>query len=200
MIKSTYDRVHPSLYAAAFCIFLLVPVQVSAHEKGNALHKVRLNVNTSDTALETNEPSGCMGKVSRPNMAEAGCVRFAEGLSDSVEFMLTPSKICKPADSQSPVVHWSLDGVQLANVNGLKPSSWPAINDSLDPRAIRDFETDPSTGWIIDIDGPGSSIKIENKNISATSYYVWYRVRASCEGTSVPSIYLDPRMDNEGTR
>jgi hypothetical protein len=181
-------------FCKTLCLVLtlvLSPALAVAHGGGGG-KPVNLEVNSAGDALETKTASGCTGKPNRPSFVEPGCVRFEAGLSDTVTFKLTGNPNCDGSKK------WKLDGVQLANVNGVKPDPWPDVVTDLDARAVRDFNVNPNTGWV-NLSATGSTIDVTNRNISATGYHVWYRVRAVCDETAVEPIYLDPRFDNEGT-
>lgn len=185
--------VHSFFVVMVVIAWLCAPMQVIAHSAGPG-KPVNLAVNAAGDALETSTPSQCTGNPARPTFVEPGCLRFDAGSSDTVTFNLIGPPNC---NTTGPAVQWELDGVQLANVNGDKPAPWPALITDLDPKAIRDFNADPNTGWV-DFNSLGGSITITNRNVSTTGYFVWYRVRASCSIPGVSSIYLDPRMDNLG--
>lgn len=188
------ENINGNDFCKTLCLVLalvLSPALAVAHEPGDG-KPVKLQVGSTGDELVSTTPSGCTGKPNRPSFVEPGCVRFDEGLSDEVTFNLTGNPTCGGGKK------WELDGVQLANVNGAKPDPWPDVVTDLDARAVRDFDVNPNTGWV-NLATTGNMITVANRNISETGYYVWYRVRATCEDATVEPIYLDPRFDNEGT-
>ena len=177
-------RIIPILFLA--CLVLSIPLPVSAHKEGGG-KPLKLEVNGNGDALITKQDSKC----TRGGMTEKGCLKFKSNTWDIVKITLKRTK-CSYSGGES---RWKLDGVQLGDVDKRdKPADWANIASPLDARAVRDFNAD-NTGWIKNLT-PDRTVKIKNRNASATPYSVWYRVRATCEGEN--PIYLDPRFENEG--
>ena len=158
-----------------------------------------INVNAngdsgSATALLTND-NHCRGSTRRPNFSEKGCVRAGEGESVEITYRIVgPDLNCVTGEP------WVLDSIQLANVNGAKPTTDAEWLATLPANVLRDFRVDPLTNEAST--GPGAApntLVLVNRNISEMPYYVWYRLRATCVSTD-KQIFLDPRYDNEGTR
>ncbi len=186
----------PMRYFCSGCLVALAAsliVQVAWALPQNVELKVsdagRLEMQTGSQCLTSNT-----GRPTYPN--ERGCVRFFKGESGDLTFRLVNDRICD--DSTTPPKKWVLDEIRLANKDGLKPtiSQWETPTYVLDPDVTGDFTVDTSNGVVTHTTNNDGSISISNNN--QKNYYVWYRLRATCDGDAGTAIYYDPRVDNEG--
>jgi len=197
--SSASSHIRAACGGTTLVIFLLVSTAVLSHDKH--AKTVNVQVNSTKTALETMD-KGCTGHPRRPDWDEAGCIRVSHDEVGDLQFRLTGDKVCD--DAPTPKLNWVLDGLQLANKNQQKPASnaeWDNPTTVLDQEVARDFKVDAWTGWVnLDIPPSGVDLAVTNRNLSEDGYVIWYRLRATCVGSStVDPIYLDPRIDNEGT-
>jgi hypothetical protein len=162
-------------------------------------NNIELKISESGT-LEMQTGSQCLsstiGKPNYPN--EKGCARFFRGESGNLTFRIVNERICDA--STSPPAKWALDEIRLANKNGLEPTTgeWSEPTVKLDREVEADFDVDTSNGVVKHTDNNDGSLSMSNNNTG--NYYVWYRLRATCNGDPATAIYYDPRVDNEGGR
>lgn len=179
-------------------LLILFSLQVNAHNTKPEV--IELEVSATGT-LEMKTNSKCPavgGPQGRPGYPEKGCLRAPKGEALSVEFKLTGNQSI-PGVCPAPA-KYQLDGVQLGGKNGLKPtlSQWETPTKLLDNEVLADFVADPVSGWVNFETTPSKNIVVVNNNGSKNGYFIWYRVRASCDSGVPNSIYYDPRYDNEG--
>lgn len=190
------SKFHNIIISMAF--LLLCSAQANAHNTKPEV--IDLEVSASGT-LEMKTNSKCpavAGPHGRPGFPEKGCLRAPKGEALSVEFKLTGNQSI-PGVCPSPA-KYELDGIQLGGKNGLKPtlSQWENPVQLLDDEVLADFVADPVSGWVNFETLPSKNIVVANNNGSKRGYFIWYRVRASCNTGAPNSIYYDPRYDNEG--
>ena len=164
------------------------------------IETVKLEI-TDSGVLEIKSDSKCpmkTGRKSRPGFPEKGCVRAPEGEELEVLFTLsgkTSNDACKQP------YKYGLNGIQLGGKNGLKPSTaqWDNPTVLLDAEVQADFVVDPVSGWANYTTNANGDLVLTDQNKSEGGYWIWYRVRATCNNSETPNpIYYDPRVDNEG--
>jgi hypothetical protein len=116
------------------------------------------------------------------------CIEVPRGSGHNMFFDL--DKACKAGGP-----NYKLSAFRLANAN----KEWPTADKPLRDEIVKDFNADPTTGYIKwdsnDNTLSDERIKLKNKNIKA--YSVYYEVTATkCDGTG--EIKLDPVIRNGG--